>query len=1503
MILFFSLSFFSGSCSIFNGNSGTSQLSVETGVTNVSNMFNERGFYKSNGFSFDEQEIINDFNGNLMLNFPLYNFSLAGDVNLNLSMNYNGSVGHQFFLNENLQSYELYTRRYSMNAPEWIISLNGIAIQTLNFETNFLTSQSSNDISGDSVKLLIPGYHFDNPLYPSIESPDNIMILAGDGSVINMVNTAGTLNYEGNYKYKGKDLHYTAEVKYIEDSFEGYTRRKVELMKGDGAIYEFVEYKRDFYDLRVNNNTVNVRRRPLMLLLEKVKDEFGHVVTISYDFNVPTEYESDKYGRPLVKKIEANGYSKDPIKINFVYGPATGMPSIGIQNTSEVNGNYKFVLKNSITLFNEYNNVSNHRGLVWYIETPLYQYDTLKYESYSRTFINIPKGNSLRANVTNTLNRLSYVRNTLNKKTEYTYTGNNNLELTYTDDNEILKSSGNNYKGYGRDLFYTNMLSSKKVYDNQTANSEEYFDYTFNANGTPEDKINASQIFESKSRFVNLNPLTSNNSEDSIYTRRSYKTFPINSFFESYLIEPDIEGSVKLMFEYSYYNPFNESSRFNHYNYGYDSGSFSNNIYSGSFLMTEKQNIANNNIYRNWNYSYEYKDGSFDSVITSMTETDPLLNKNRTTYNNFYKTGLIHKRMTNSLSELNSNAFNDTSIYYKIQVPKSQERLNQNSQVISKIDYNYIDVENDSYGYYGQLRNTKQYNDNSPFEFILTEFEYYKNDYSGNAVYTGDFYPYKEGNIKVTRSPNGEVTKFFYNPITSNEVKQPIGEFPELLFYLKYNNGVTIQTSENIWDGRFPIRTDSYREQSGTTDTLSITYKSYAIDGSPTKLISQNKYTTDINYEPIHRVSSIILPGDFTPDSSASTIKYDYDNVYNYIYILSYRNTATNDHSKIKYSIDGFGNVKQKDVFTSDTDSNSFRYNFNYMNILSDNTDAMNNNTQFSNDGLGRNIQTKYPDGSFTKNTYTYQNFLPNYFGGTYYGFIEFQNYTDETSHNFEKYFDAVGNLLKEVKYADEIPSFDIETIRMETDFYYDSLYRLIKVRTPENKYIFYSYDGYGRQSQRITPDAGQTKYVYDKNNNLTYSQDANQKNVHTDKYTFRNYDGINRLTGVGEDNFLPDSPTDGGQSVPSTPDLYLTVNVYDTLSSSVVNGLFFPPPGYYTGANNFTKGNLVSTAFRTRNTDDWSFKYYRYDERGRVIKMWNIIDGLSVKEVRYEYNSQDQITHAYYQYDSEFKGYSYYYDYAGRLYTLNYTNPNPSIDKSAIEINFTTYSYNPNSHISFQFFNSSELQNQYEYNSRNWITSMNSLQGLFGFTNTYFPNGNVKTQLLFGTYKDHYPQNNYNLNYNFTYDYSNRLLEAVNINQGDKSFSVYNTYDKDGNLTTLKRYGDNNIVTDDFNYQYYSGTNKLSKVSGAEDQYNYDLNGNVTRDTINYNFNIQYDHRNLITQLYHTDREAVSRPYTYATRYYYDESGSRVRKLEYFNTQTNPPLITDWNNPGNGWQ
>ncbi len=39
--------------------------------------------------------------------------------------------------------------------------------------------------------------------------------------------------------------------------------------------------------------------------------------------------------------------------------------------------------------------------------------------------------------------------------------------------------------------------------------------------------------------------------------------------------------------------------------------------------------------------------------------------------------------------------------------------------------------------------------------------------------------------------------------------------------------------------------------------------------------------------------------------------------------------------------------------------------------------------------------------------------------------------------------------------------------------------------------------------------------------------------------------------------------------------------------------------------------------------------------------------------------------------------------------------------------------------------------------------------------------------------------------------------------------------------------------MQDNFTFQYYSGTNKLSRVSGNVDQFRYDLNGNVITDSV----------------------------------------------------------------------
>lgn len=162
---------------------------------------------------------------------------------------------------------------------------------------------------------------------------------------------------------------------------------------------------------------------------------------------------------------------------------------------------------------------------------------------------------------------------------------------------------------------------------------------------------------------------------------------------------------------------------------------------------------------------------------------------------------------------------------------------------------------------------------------------------------------------------------------------------------------------------------------------------------------------------------------------------------------------------------------------------------------------------------------------------------------------------------------------------------------------------------------------------------------------------------------------------------------------------------------------------------------------------------------------------------------------------------------------------------------------------------------------------------GMFDYTNEYFKNGNVKRQTLSGAFNNNFT-NTYDLTFDYTYDKSNRLLSSITP---AKKFNLTNTYDKDGNILTLRRYGSSENLIDSFNYSYYSGTNKVSKVKGGSNQYTYDLNGSITKDDLNENSNIKYDYRNLIIEL----RQKSGAKY-YNTFYKYDESGNRISKTTY---------------------
>jgi hypothetical protein len=96
-------------------------------------------------------------------------------------------------------------------------------------------------------------------------------------------------------------------------------------------------------------------------------------------------------------------------------------------------------------------------------------------------------------------------------------------------------------------------------------------------------------------------------------------------------------------------------------------------------------------------------------------------------------------------------------------------------------------------------------------------------------------------------------------------------------------------------------------------------------------------------------------------------------------------------------------------------------------------------------------------------------------------------------------------------------------------------------------------------------------------------------------------------------------------------------------------------------------------------------------------------------------------------------------------------------------------------------------------------------------------------------------------------------------------------SYDDDGNILSLRRFGASDNLLDNFVYSYYTNTNRLQKVSGSVTQYEYDFNGNPKKDELNKNYLFIYDHRNLLIEFRSLRPNPDPRvpDDTYLTRYY----------------------------------
>jgi RHS repeat-associated protein len=233
-----------------------------------------------------------------------------------------------------------------------------------------------------------------------------------------------------------------------------------------------------------------------------------------------------------------------------------------------------------------------------------------------------------------------------------------------------------------------------------------------------------------------------------------------------------------------------------------------------------------------------------------------------------------------------------------------------------------------------------------------------------------------------------------------------------------------------------------------------------------------------------------------------------------------------------------------------------------------------------------------------------------------------------------------------------------------------------------------------------------------------------------------------------------------------------------------------------------------------------------------------------------------------------------------------------------------------------------------YSYNVRGWLTGINDIldlnnggvssqpQDLFAFKINYSNpvefnfNGAVKSlyngniaEISWRTASD-----NIQRRYGFSYDETNRLLDArYQIPQSSvqerNTYNEHLTYDANGNIKTLLRYGEQDgdipFQIDDLTYTYEG--NRLMKVSDATNQpagfkdinlsnsndYGYDAYGNLTSDVNKGITSVIYNHQNLPVTI------TISGTTGGTISYLYDGDGIKLKKT--VTPNSGPTVITDY--------
>ena len=457
-----------------------------------------------------------------------------------------------------------------------------------------------------------------------------------------------------------------------------------------------------------------------------------------------------------------------------------------------------------------------------------------------------------------------------------------------------------------------------------------------------------------------------------------------------------------------------------------------------------------------------------------------------------------------------------------------------------------------------------------------------------------------------------------------------------------------------------------------------------------------------------------------------------------------------------------------------------------------------------------------------------------------------------------------------------------------------------------------YRYDYLDRLVYKKLPGCAPSYLVYDAAHRLVFSQDGCQRN--DSLWPFFVYDVYGRVVVEGECSNSDKHVRTAGETVvlgtlmegdtglaysgyQSSFDLVdpcvYVVNYYDTYDFRTRNGF---------SAYNFPEGtvsaigNLTGSILCTHGSSGFIYSADYYDINKRIVKSLSsrVNGGMDTYATEYSFQGSPlSVLHTH----TDSSGYSlterytYTYDHSSRLTRVSHQyDNNPSVL-------LLEHAYDELGRLQTDKLDNGIYATAYAYNIRNWLTGIEGSkfsQSLHYTDGLGVPcyNGNISS-MTWKSGAGATPRG-----YKFSYDRLGRLTDAeygegpslsVNTNRFNEQVTGY---DKMGNILGLKRYGQTSAtgydVIDDLSLSYAG--NRLKKVADRSTtpafnngfefkdgidlstEYEYDENGNLTKD-LNKNITaIQYNCLNLPSRVMFANGNSIS--------YLYDAAGRKLRTV-----------------------